>query len=88
MEQISELHPIAKTPLYVVYPTLKPLRNALSWLPWMAYEELDEEHEMNDLLDGNAERQVTINGKLIMKKHINKVKKHMKQDANKEDPLA
>ena len=36
----------------------------------MAYEELDEEHEMNDLLDQNAQKQVTINGKLIMKKHI------------------
>ena len=54
----------------------------------MAYEELDEEHEMNDLLDQNAQKQVTINGKLIMKKHINKVKKHMKQDANNKDPLA
>lgn len=29
MELMEEIHPIAKTPLYVVYPYLRPLKNAL-----------------------------------------------------------
>ena len=50
---IDELHPIAKTPLYVIYPILRPFHRALNWLPWMNYVELvDEGHEMNDLLAG------------------------------------
>ena len=53
LELIDELHPIAKTPLYVVYPIFRPFRQMLTWLPWMNYEELiDEEHEMSDLLKG------------------------------------
>jgi hypothetical protein len=49
---MEEIHPIAKTPLYVAYPYLRPLKDALSCLPWMQYEELNNsEHEMNDLLD-------------------------------------
>ena len=48
---LDELHPISKTPLYVIYPILKPFKEALNWLPWMNYVELiDEEHEMADLL--------------------------------------
>ena len=55
LEQIKELHPLDRTPLYVVYPGLRPFRTALSFIPGMSYEELgDEEHEMNDLLDSNA----------------------------------
>ena len=49
------MHPLDRTPLYVVYPGLRPFRTALSFIPGMSYEELgDEEHEMNDLLDSNA----------------------------------
>ena len=50
---IDELHPIAKTPLYVIYPILKPFQSALNWLPWMSYVELVEDgYEMNDLSAG------------------------------------
>ena len=52
---LDELHPIAKTPLYRVYPLLKPFRLILGCLPQMQYEDISQannEHEMNDLLDG------------------------------------
>ena len=54
LQLIDELHPIAKTPMYAVYPSLRPVRNMLNWMPWMQYNELSEdpEHEMNDLLQG------------------------------------
>ena len=53
LEMIDELHPISKTPLYVIYPVLRPLQKALNWLPWMNYVELvDEDHQMSDLLEG------------------------------------
>ena len=88
MELMEEIHPIAKTPLYVVYPYLRPLKNALQCLPWMQYEELhNSEHEMNDLLDGNAERTVTINGRKVLKKHASKQKQH-KNDKAAENPLS
>ena len=37
----------------------------------------DGEHEMNDLLDSNVQRSVTINGRTITKKHVTKSKRHM-----------
>jgi len=37
----------------------------------------DGEHEMNDLLDSNVQRSVTINGRTITKKHVTKPKRHM-----------
>ena len=53
LEMIDELHPIAKTPLYVIYPILRPFQIALNWLPWMNYVELVEDDiQMNDLLAG------------------------------------
>jgi len=54
LQLIDELHPIAKTPMYVVYPSLRPMKNMMTWMPWMQYSELSEdpEHEMNDLLQG------------------------------------
>jgi len=55
LEMLDELHPIAKTPLYRVYPLLKPFRLILGCLPQMQYEDISQannEHEMNDLLDG------------------------------------
>ena len=54
----------------------------------MQYEELhNSEHEMNDLLDGNAERTVTINGRKVLKKHASKQKQH-KNDKAAENPLS
>ena len=82
LELIKELHPIAKTPLYQVYPTLRPLRNMLSFMPWMRYEELgdDGEHEMNDLLDSSVQRTVEINGRSIIKKNLAQKFKSMVSD--------
>ena len=59
-------------------------------MPWMRYQELgdDGEHEMNDLLDSNVQRSVTINGRTINKKHISKKKQHMNEQAAKQDPLS
>lgn len=52
LEQINELHPLNKTPLYVVFPGLRPFRSVLNFVPGMNYVELSEdgEHEMNDLI--------------------------------------
>ena len=63
---MEELHPIAKTPLYVVYPALRPFRKVLYCLPWMNYPEVgaSSEHEMSDLLAGQEiSSTVTINGR-------------------------
>ena len=77
LELIDEIHPIAKTPLYVVYPFLKPFRLCLGFLPQMQLEELkaDGEQEMSELLDGqNAQQTVKINGREIIKKKKPKAK--------------
>ena len=75
---MDEIHPIAKTPLYVVYPGLRPFRNMLTCIPQMQYAELtNEEHEMNDLLGGqevSSSAKVMINGREIIKKHAAKTK--------------
>ena len=82
---IDELHPISKTPLYVVYPTLRPLRKMLSCLPWMNYEEVtanNSEHEMRDLLSGQeVQKTVTIGGKQVIKRHNSKIKQHINAKA-------
>ena len=91
MELIDEIHPIAKTPLYVVYPFLKPFRLCLGFLPQMQYEDArkDGEHEMSDLLKGQeAQHTVMINGKPVIKKKKATVKKQISKEATEQEPLA
>ena len=86
-ELIDEIHPIAQTPLYVVYPALRPFRKILGCIPQMNYEEQNDSArsvEMDDLLAGE-EKTVTINGRQVIKKKKDK-KKKPQQAAT--DPLA
>ena len=89
---LEELHPIAKTPLYVAYPGLRPFRRCLRCIPQMQYEETlatDADHEMNDLLAGQeVQSTVVINGRTVIKKKVAKVKRHVSSKAAGEDPLA
>ena len=94
-ELIDEIHPIAKTPLYTVYPALRPFRKCLGWIPHMNYEELDaaaHDREMDDLLAGK-ERTVTINGRQVVKRRRGTIiANYLKSIADKPaaawDPLA
>ena len=54
LEIIEELHPIAHTPLYVVYPALEPLQPCLGWVPGMRYprQKAADQVEMQDLITG------------------------------------
>ena len=97
-ELIDELHPLSKTPLYTVYPALRPFRKILGWIPHMNYEELDyasHNREMDDLLAGNAgkDRTVTINGRQVVKRRrgtiiANYLKSIAGKTAVSTDPLA
>ena len=78
LELIDEIHPIAKTPLYVAYPGLRPFRSCLGCIPQMNYPERgakgDSSVEMHDLLAGQEQQTVTINGRQVIKKHKATVK--------------
>jgi len=92
LELLEELHPIAKTPLFQVYPVLRPFRKVLGFLPQMQYEEpqpTNTEHEMNDLLNGqDVERRVTINGRSVVKRRASSAKRNVNAKAVEEDPLS
>ena len=93
LEMLEELHPIAKTPLWVVYPALKPFRRALGCVPQMQFDENhishNTEHEMNDLLDGqDVQRSVNIGGKQVMKRTPRSERKHFNSAEAEEDPLS
>ena len=90
-ELLDELHPIAKTPLFVVYPGLRPFRRCLGCIPQMQYEETlqtEQEHEMSDLLAGQeVQSTVVINGRTVIKKKVAKVRKQVKAKTEGSDPL-
>ena len=64
-----------------MYPALRPFKALLGCLPQMRYEELNEssDHELTTL---NSQQQptVTINGREIIKRHLNKVKRDMNEE--------
>ena len=85
------MHPIAKTPLYVVYPSLRPFRICCGCIPQMAYEERKpvDEQEMADLLAGqDAQNTVMINGRQVIKKKKAKPQKYISPKAADDEPLS
>lgn len=89
LELIDEIHPIAKTPLYVVYPSLRPFRRVLACLPGMQFEEAGVDQEMKNLLSEAGEPQtVKINGREVLKKKKPRVQKQVNAKKVEQDPLA
>lgn len=88
MELIDELHPIAKTPLYVVYPGLRPFRSLLGCLPQMRYNELHEDREMEDLLTLKSQPTVKINGREVTKRKLTKIKSQISEKAVNDNPVS
>ena len=66
---MEELHPLANTPMYVVYPFLAPFKSCLRCCPYMDEEIRAEDLEMVKLRnEGEEKSSVQIGGRKVLKR--------------------
>ena len=71
MWQISELHPLAGTPLHVAYPIFAPFKSCLGNYPNLGYNPDEEKAAINTESQRNS---VDINGRTVMVRPKHKAK--------------